>query len=64
MIEKIIKELESIGLILNRQPKIQDFVMFFDKIKFENLSMFSIGKSERTFYDESIKTTQFIQKLR
>ena len=32
-ISKAFTDLEKIGLTLNRQPKIQDFVIVFDEIK-------------------------------
>lgn len=45
-ISKAFTDLEKIGLTLNRQPKIQDFVIVFDEIKIENLSIFSMNKND------------------
>ena len=61
-ISKAFTEFEKIGLTLIRQPKIQDFVVVFDEIKIENLSIFSMNKNDQFLHQ--VKSDDLISKLR
>ena len=61
-ISKAFNELEKIGLTLNRQPKIQDFVIVFDEIKIENLSIFTMNKNDDSLHQ--VISDDLISRLR